>query len=147
MTRTLCRWPLGLLVCVVPFLSGCALLPGHPATLQVGVVRSAIERTTLVRLDEVTPPVAASGLQSMRATMSGTGRSGTIAALVFWDGASSVMPLGTGRATSTSVETRQLPGGLLAIRRLNVVVLYKRRSTGPDLSTSLRRALADAPVS
>ena len=78
MTRTLCRWPLlGLLVCVAPLLSGCALLPGHPATLQAGVVRAAIERATLVRLDEVTPPVAATGLQAMRATMSGAGRGGT----------------------------------------------------------------------
>jgi hypothetical protein len=147
MTRTLRRWPLGLLICMAPLLSGCALLPGHPATLQAGVVRSAIERTTLVRLDEVTPPVAATGLQSMRATMSGAGRGGTIAALVFWDTASSTMPLGIGRETSTSVETRQLPGGILAIRRLNVIVLYMRRSTGPDLSTSLRRALAGAPAS
>jgi hypothetical protein len=123
-------------------------MTGHPATLQVGVIRSAIERTTLLRLDYLSPPAAAaSGLQSLRASMSGDGRGGIIGVLVFWDEASSETPLGTGRATSTSVETRQLPGGLLAIRRLNVIVLYTRRSTGPDLSTSLRRALADAPVS
>jgi hypothetical protein len=132
---------------VASLLSGCALLPGHPATLQAGVVRVAIERATLVRLDEVTPPVAATGLQAMRATMSGVGRGGTIAALVFWDEAGSAMPLGVGHATATSMETRQLPGGLLAIRRLNVVILYMRRSTGPDLSASLRRALADASAS
>jgi hypothetical protein len=132
---------------MAPLLSGCALLPGHPPTLQAGVLRTAIERATLVRLHEVTPPVAATGLQAMRVTMSGAGRGGTIATLVFWDEASSAMPLGVGRTTSTSVETRQLPGGLLAIRRLNVVVLYMRRSNGPNLSTSLQRVLADASAS
>jgi hypothetical protein len=45
------------------------------------------------------------------------------------------------------VQTTRLPGGLLALRRLNVVVLYTRGPTDPDLTASLRRALADAPPS
>jgi hypothetical protein len=79
--------------------------------------------------------------------MSGSGRGGTIAALVFWDEASSATPLGSGRAIATSVQITRLPGGLLALRRLNVLVLYMRGSTSPDLTTSLWRALAHAPLS
>jgi hypothetical protein len=111
------------------------------------VVRSAIQQATLVRLNYIAPPIAANGLQSMRASMSGGGRGGTIAALVFWDGASAAAPLGGGRATATSVQITRLPGGLLALRRLNVLVLYMRGSMGRDLTASLRRALADAPLS
>ncbi|HWY90534.1 MAG TPA: hypothetical protein VNY31_07655 [Solirubrobacteraceae bacterium] len=147
MTRTPARWWLGLVICAIPFLTGCALLPARPATLEPGVVRSAIERATLVRLDHVAPPPAANGLQSMRASMSGNGRGGTVAALVFWGAASSAAPLGSGHEGIASVQTTRLPGGLLALRRLNVVVLYARGPTGPDLTASLRRALAGAPLS
>lgn len=147
MTRTPARWWPGLVVCAIPFLAGCALLPTRPAMLQAGVVRSAIERATLVPLEYVAPPVATNGLQSMRASMSGGGRGGTIAALVFWDEASSATPLGSGHTGTASVQTTRLPGGLLALRRLNVVVLYTRGPTGPDLTASLRRALTGAPLS
>ncbi len=83
----------------------------------------------------------------MRASMSGGGRGGTIAVLVFWDEVSSAAPLGGGRTGTESVQTTRLPGGLLALRRLNVVVLYTRGPTGPDLTANLWRALADAPLS
>jgi hypothetical protein len=146
MTRTLVGWQLAFVVCVVPFLGGCALAPSRPTMLQPTAIRLAIQQATLVRLDYVAPPVAANGLQSMRASMSGGGRGGTIAALVFWDRASSAVPLGGDRATATSVQVTRLPGGLLALRRLNVLVLYTPGSKGPNLTPSLRRALADAPL-
>lgn len=146
MTRTPARWWSGLVVCVMPLLAGCALLPARPAMLEPGVVRSAIQRATPVRLNGVAPPPAANGLQSMRASMSGNGRGGTVVALVFWDAAGSATPLGSAQEGIGPVQTTRLPGGLLALRRLNVVVLYARGPTGPDLAAGLRRALGDAPL-
>lgn len=132
-----------LLVCPV-LLGGCVIAPASRQTIAPAKVREAIEADTLVKLRYVTAPVGTGSLQSMRASLTGTGRGGTIAALVFWDAPSSAMPLGGPSARSAALQEKRLPGGLLALRRLNVLVLYTRASAGPDLAADLRRALAAA---
>jgi hypothetical protein len=137
------RWKLVVLAVIVPCLSGCALLPQQAGGLQAGAVRSAIERSTLVPLDAVAPPAAGTE-ETLRATLSGRGADGTIVAFVFWDARSSGFPAGMPGSGSPQVQTQTLPGNLIALRRLNVMVLYRPTPSGRNLTAQLRQALSDA---
>jgi hypothetical protein len=144
MTRSPASWQLVVGSLAVAWLGGCSLLPSRSPLLQTATVRSTIERATAVPLDNVSPVVAATGSSSLRATMSGSSFDGTIVALVFWNTDTSGAPLGNARRGSTSVQTTRLPGGMIALRRLNVLVFYQRDASGPDLAVRLRSALAYA---